>query len=422
MRGSRPPGGPVSALDSREVLRPGPGGFKQMLMNWGMAAIPFGFRLMRRFKPILSMGGTVITSRYDDVYEVFQNDALFAVPYKEKLDVIMGGEPFFLSMPDTPVYHAGVNAMRKAVRPEDVGARLAPECEAMAARIVAEAGGRLEVVDALVRRVTFDLLGDYFGVPPPPNGDLRVWGTRLFEFQFADGGNDPALRKEVDEIAPALRAHIDAEIARRRAAPAKDDVLGRCLALQAAGEPGFSDVEIRTALMGFIVGGPPQPPMVVPQALEQLLRRPDALAGAQKAARKDDDGLLAGYVFEAMRFDPLAPALPRVATADGTIAAGTTRARAVKPGRHVMASMASAMMDERQVPDPRGFDPHRVPPEFMHFGCGHHTCFGIHINKAILPGMLKPLLKRPNLRRAPGKAGHLTKQGAFSKALTVIYD
>ena len=413
----------MSALASSEVLRPGPGGLKQKLMNLAMAAMPFAFRLMRRFKPILGFGGTIVTSRYDDVYEVFQNDALFAVPYQEKLEIIMGGEPFFLSMPDTPAYHAGANAMRRVVRPEDVGASLAPACAAMAARIVDESGGRLEVVDALVRRVTFDLLGDYFGVPQPPNGDLRVWGTRLFEFQFADGGNDPALRAEVDEIAPALRAHIDGEIARRRAASGgKDDVLGRCLALQKEGEPGFSDVEIRTALMGFIVGGPPQPPMVVPQAMEQLLRRPDALAGAQAAARADDDGLLAGHVFEAMRFDPLAPALPRVATADGSIAAGTSRARAVKKGQSVLAAMASAMMDERQLSEPRRFDPTRRSPEFLHFGCGHHTCFGIHINKAILPGMLKPLLRRPNLRRAPGKAGHLSKRGPFSEALTVLYD
>jgi hypothetical protein len=41
--------------------------------------------------------------------------------------------------------------------------------------------------------------------------------------------------------------------------------------------------------MGFIVGGPPQPPMVVPQAMEQLLQRPKVLAEAQAAARADDD-------------------------------------------------------------------------------------------------------------------------------------
>ena len=178
------------------------------------------------------------------------------------------------------------------------------------------------MVDQLVRRVTFDYFAEYFGVTAPARGDLRVWATRLFEFQFADGGNDPSLRAEVDEIAPALRAHIDALIAARRAAPPGNDVLGRCLALQAAGEPGFSDAQIRTNIVGFIVGGPPQPPMVVPQALEQLLRRPKALAEAQAAARANDDDTLRAYVWEAMRFDPLAPGLPRTALRDVTLGAG----------------------------------------------------------------------------------------------------
>src|SRR4249920_3201580 len=99
--------------------------------------------------------------------------------------------------------------------------------------------------------------------------------------------------------------------------------------------PGFDNDHIRSSLMGFIVGGPPQPPMVVPQALEQLLRRPDALAGAQQAARDNDDKLLAGYFFEAMRFDPLAPFLPRVATRASTIAAGTPRAVSVPEGTKI---------------------------------------------------------------------------------------
>ena len=114
-------------------------------------------------------------------------------------------------------------------------------------------------------------------------------------------------------MAPALRNHIQGLIEKRRASSeVKDDVLGRCLIMQKEGAPGFDDGQIRSALMGFIVGGPPQPPMVVPQALEQLLRRPDSLAGAQRAARNNDDQLLAGFVFEAMRFDPLAPFLPQL--------------------------------------------------------------------------------------------------------------
>ena len=413
----------MNALSSTDVLRPNSSGFKQAMMTWGMERLPFVFRILRRLWPIPKIGNTIVATLYDDVREVFLNDADFGVPYQKKLEVLMDHQPFFLGMGDTPQYRADTAAMRKVMRPDDIPHRLAPQVEAMARRIVEEAGGRLEVVDKLVRRVTFDVLGEYFGVPNPLGGDIRVWGTRLFTFQFVDQGDDPALRAEVDQIAPALRAHIQSLIeARRAAGHGGDDVLGRCLAMQAAGEPGFSDDQIRTALMGFIVGGPPQPPMVVPQALEQLLRRPDALAGAQAAARAGDDALLSGYVFEAMRFDPLAPALPRVALRDTKIAQGTRRERAMPSGTTVLAAISSAMMDERRIEDPRGFNPHRLPHEYIHFGYSLHTCFGIHINKAILPLMLKPLLARPTLRRAYGRVGHLSKNGPFAEALHVEYD
>jgi cytochrome P450 len=294
--------------------------------------------------------------------------------------------------------------------------------EKLGQAIVTGAKGNLEVVDSLVRQITFDLYMDYFGIPNPPGGDLRVFATRLFEFQFADFGNDPALRAEVDKMALALRNHIDGLIEKRRASgEVIDDVLGRCLIMQTKGVPGFDDGQIRSAMMGFIVGGPPQPPMVVPQALEQLLRRPDALAGAQRAALDNDDKLLAGYVFEAMRFDPLAPFMPRVATKIATIAAGTSRAIEVPQGANVYVAFSSAMMDERRVPDPQTFNPRRLPHEYIHFGYGLHQCFGIHMNLVLLPLMLKALLKQPGLRRAPGPAGKLRKRGAFSDTLHVNY-
>ena len=411
----------MNALTSREVLRPGKKGLARWVEGAMFRAMPYAFAFFRRFRPVAKFGGMTLTSRYDDVKEVFATDSIFGTPYKPKLDVIMGGEPFFLGMGDTPLYHRDTDAMRTVVRPADLP-ELARKVEAMAEAIVAAAPGRIEVVDTLVRRVTFSVLGDYFGVPDPAGGDLRVWGTRLFEFQFADPKGDPALRAEVDQIAPALRAHIDGEIARRKAAPGKDDVLSRCLDQQKKGVPGFSDVEIRTNLMGFIVGGPPQPPMVVPQAMEQLLRRPDALAGAQAAARAGDDDLLWGYVVEAMRFDPLAPGLPRNVLADGVIARGTSHEAAVKAGDTVLAAFASAMMDPRRVRDPGRFDPHRPTGDYIHFGYNLHQCFGRHINRATLHLMLKPLLKRANLRRVPGAAGRLRKNGPFAESLILVFD
>ena len=74
------------------------------------------------------------------------------------------------------------------------------------------------------------------------------------------------------------------------------------------------------------------------------------------------------------------------------------------------------------MPEPRSFNPRRLPHEYIHFGYGLHQCFGIHMNMALLPLMLKPLLRRPQLRRAPGAAGRLRKRGIFADKLYVRYD
>ncbi|WP_026363138.1 cytochrome P450 [Methylopila sp. M107] len=411
----------MSALASKDVLRPGATGAKAALGAWAFSKYPLVFRALRRLWPIPHYKRTYAVTLYDDVREVYLSDDRFGVPYRDKLDVIMGGEPFFLGMDDPKAHDADVRAMRDVVLAPDIPNRLAPHVESAAEAIVATGNGKLEVVDQLVRRVTFDVYSDYLGVPTPDGYDLKVWATRLFEFQFADFGNDPDLRKEVDEIAPALRAHIDGEIAaRKQSGRTVDDVLGRCLALQPARPDEFSDVKIRTALMGFMVGGPPQPPMVVPQALEQLLLRPTELERAQLAARANDHAALAGVVFEAMRFDPLAPALPRVALGDQVIAKGTRRATDVPNGATVHVAFSSAMRDSRRVPAPETFDPARPANAFIHFGLGRHMCFGARMNEALLPLMLKPLLRRKNLRHAPG--GRLVKRGAFSDRLNVLFD
>ena len=301
----------MSALTSTNVLRPGPGGVKALLARQAMALIPFGMGLLRRFRPILALSNTYVVTLHDDVLEVFGNDAAFGVVYNDNLQVLTGGEPFFLGMSDSPDYRAQLQAMRRVVMASDLPA-LGDKAEALAEALVAASGGRVEVV-SLVRKVTFGVMALYFGVPAPEQGRLDVWATRLFEFQFAGSPDDKELRADVDEIGPAFRAHIDREIARRKAAPDEtDDVLGRCLKLQAAGEPGYSDVEIRTALLCMVVGGPPQPPIVMPQAMEQLVRRPDALADAHEAAVAGNDARLHDIVIEAMRFDPLAPGLRRI--------------------------------------------------------------------------------------------------------------
>lgn len=388
-------------------------------MGPALRAFPHVAALARRWAPT-GLGGLYTATRYDDVVEVFLADHAFAAPYAENLAVITGGEPFFLGMEDTPEYRTQLAAMRAVVRSQDL-VWLGNEAARRAEELMVQGQGEIDVV-RLTRRVTFDLLGSYFGIPEPANGHLDVWGCRLFEFQFTGSVSAAQWLAEADAFAAAFREHVDQTIAERKKHPHdRDDVLGRCLKRQQDQEPGYSDTQIRTALMCMVVGGPPQPPMVAPNTLDQLLRRPVWLEQAQNAAQADNDSRLHDIIFEAMRFDPLAPALKRTATRDYVLAEGTSRAKQVPKGKTVLVSFASAMLDPRRIPDPKRFDPNRLPGEYIHFGLGLHQCFGLAINHAILHRMLKPLLARPSLTRAPGARGRLRKVGAFADRMVLRY-
>ena len=127
-------------------------------------------------------------------------------------------------------------------------------------------------------------------------------------------------------------------------------------------------------------------------------------------------------MFEALRFQPISPILPREATQDYIIAEGTKRAHKVAKGDKVLAAIQSAMTDPRRVPWPKTFIPTRQDYVYMHFGLGLHECFGRHINRAMFPAICAPLLRRNNLRRVKGKAGRLSYKGFFPSSLTVAFD
>lgn len=407
--------------ERKPILRPGPGTIKQWVMNRLRAALPLIFSIFRRIWPIAKFGSVHVVTRHDDVREVLNTDAAFHVPYGKKLEVLMEGQTVFIGMPDSPAYRSQLGRLQSLAREGDM-ATLAAKAEQRAEAIVDSAGGTLEVVDTLFRTVTFDVLENYFGVTQPEIGDMRIWSTRMFEYQFL--GSDESLVEEIEWMAPAMLRHIEDILEERRSSEddSENDYLGRALAKQRQQEAGWDDLFIRTMLSALMIGGPPQPPMVLPQALEQLLRRPDALASAQRAARSDDEALTFGHVFEALRFDPISPILPREATSDYVIAKGTKRAHKVAKGDKVLAAIQSAMSDPRRINSPKHFIPTRQPYEYMHFGLGLHECFGRHINRAIFPAICAPLLRRHNLRRAHGSAGHLLFKGFFPASLTVTYD
>jgi cytochrome P450 len=376
------------------------------------------FAVLRKIKPILLMKNFALVTRFEDVQEVLSRDDVFQVVYGEKMRVITGGQNFFLGMQNSPEYARDVSHMRSVVRREDIPDRIAPFVQQTASSLVAAAGNQLDVVKQLSKIVPARWIADYFGCPPPSDEQLANWGTVIFQYLFTDLNNDPAVARAASEAAAEVRPWLDQTIAKRKKNRGpSDDVLGRCLDLQSIGVPGMDDICIRNNLLGLLVGAIPTTSKCCAQALDQLLQRPEELKGAQAAAAANDDALLGKYVFEALRFNPNNPGVFRIATEDYHLAKGSLHGKMIPKGIFVLAATQSAMFDGRIVEDPNDFRIDRPLYLDMHFGYGLHTCFGQYINRVQIPGILKPLLQRANLRRT----GPLTNEGPFPSSLRVTF-
>ena len=123
--------------------------------------------------------------------------------------------------------------------------------------------------------------------------ELAAWGSAIFRYLFTDLTNEPAVSKRQRQRPPRWGTRLDRTIADRKANPDENDnVLNRCLALQKAGVPGMDDLGVGCSLLGLLTGAIPTTSKCCTQALDELLKRPDALEGAHRAALADDDALL----------------------------------------------------------------------------------------------------------------------------------
>jgi cytochrome P450 len=383
------------------------------------------FALLRKLQPILVVRDLAVVTRYEDVQEVLARDAVFDVTYAEKMELITNGQNFFLGMRDTPRYTRDYSNMRIAVRREDIATIVGPTVDRTAQAIVAGAGGTLDIVKGLTRVVPARFVGTYFGTPGPSEEELIAWTSTLFQFLFFDQANDPALRARALTASAALNAYIDRTIAERKTKPRggdnAEDVLDRCLAYQRAGIPGMSDLDIRNNFIGLIIGAIPTTGSAAAFVVDALLDDPDQLAAACAAAKAGKEELVGAYVLEALRFNPMAPGIFRTANQDYTLGKGASRATSISAGTTVVAATQSAMFDSTRIDDPDTFRVDRPGYAYLHWSYGLHTCFGQYINAVQISKIVKALLLRDDLRRAPGDAGKLQKEGPYAGSLTVAF-
>lgn len=392
------------------------GGLKQAVGKWAADRLPWVLGVLRRVMPIVSLRRYAAVTRADDVREVLDDHHSFTVAlYAPKMEAITG--PFILGLDDTPLYRHDHAALRAAMRPEDLDG--IAETVLAAARDRVAAGGTVDVVSDVVDPTLDHAIATYFGTPGPDTATQVRWAKSLFRDIFLNLGGAPAVHAQALADAAQMRPHLDAQVDARRAALAAgedvpDDVLTRLLRAQGT-EPALHDVAIRHNFIGLITGWIPTVSKSFALALDELLRRPRELEGAQRAAREGDRRLVGAYVFEAMRFQPQAAGVLRKCAADRTVAADSRHARTIRAGTTILVATQSAMFDPAAVDAPREFRTDRPWDDYLHFGHGLHTCFGQAINRVQLPALGMAFLERPQLRRA----GRVKWDGPYPSSLRV---
>lgn len=416
------------------------------------------FARLRRHRPILVLGKGAIVTKYDDVQEVFARPDVFTVRmYPPRMETLTGRTP--LMMDDTPEYwhDAAALSMALPVEPVKLAAacphaaatpvslgeqaalqdverhndmeRLRREVNGIAEELVAEAApaGMIDAVRGLTNRVPVRLCAGWLGTPGVDEETQIYWARTLHTEMFFRAVPGAAIAPAAKAAAAAWRAQVEGLMARRRALMAAggavpDDVLGRLLAQQP--QTGLSDDRIRGNLVHMMVGFIPQMLKTAALALEELLRRPDALAGAQQAARDGNDPLLGAYVWEALRFNAHPMGMYRQCRpdVDYVLAKGTPRATRIRGGTMVFAALQSAMFDDDVLDQPLRFKLDRPWQHYLFFGLGQHRCLGEYVGRMAVPLVLKPLLRQRNLSTLRGPRGRMSWDGPWPDRFVVRFD
>ena len=394
------------------------------------AALRAVFEVLRRVSPVVVVGGKVaLVARHDDVVEVLERDEDFTVAELSATVMDRVNGPFILGMDRSEQYDREDAILEQCVRPGDLE-RIRAIVRQSASDLI-DAGrrdGRIDIVNGLARVTAVRVIGSFFGVPGPDEATMMRWMRTIFYETFLNVTRDPGVRRAGEESGREFHSYLHRLLALRQAQvraggeEAPDDFFTRMVRLQLGDDPErrLSDEGICRNIGGVVVGAVDTTSMATTHVVDQLLRRPEALAAAQAAA--GDAGAMVPFVLEALRFHPINPALARSAARDTVLAEGSSRERRIPQGCVVYPLLLSAMFDPLVFEDPDSFRVDRPASSYLHFGHGLHTCFGERINVVQMPETLSALLAAGAIRRAPGRAGNVVYDGPFPDRLLVDFD
>lgn len=360
---------------------------------------------------------TVIVTLDEDVREVLSQSKVFSTRfYRKKMDESVGK---FMLAHDHDSVNKEKSWMRSMLKREDLPLiRKMVREETQKAIDLSNVNGRIEVVNAIARKVPLEIVQQYFGLTGPDLRTMYRWSKYSQYSFFHNVVNKKHYEEKGLQVGKEMHAHLKKLITKKRADESylnEDTVLARLLKTNVPeGEMlDFYDGRVRTNLIGTLVGGVETTQAAIVQALEFMLKHPQILAKAQEALKAGNQDLFDRFVWEALRFRPVNTVVIRYAESDYVLAKDTSREYKVKKGQMVVAAVISAMFDERKILKPNNFRVDRpsiqsAETPYLHFGFGHHKCLGDHIAEVMVPEILKALIMLPEIRLIDAEIGRIS--------------
>lgn len=372
------------------------------------------FYFLQKRWPLINIGlaKIAIVSRHDLVVNVLNRDEDFTIKEINAKKMADQKGTFFLGMDrNNPQFNRERNYVRKATHKGDLD-RIRTYVRNHADSICKQMQPheKLDVVQTLNYNVLLGVLEDYFGVPAPVKSQMKRWQRTMFYDLFLNfTGNKEKHLAAVNsgkERTAWVRSLIDKS--KKNLAEGKtlnDNLLNRLIILQQQPEYLWVDDDIiRRNIGGLLTGLQETTSKAVVYALEELFKRPKELKGVIAAAKAYNMDVVKGYVYEALRFNPVQPGVLRFNETKQFIKGSGNKTYKIKGNRKIMALTSGAMFDPVTFPEPKKFKYNR-DSRYMNWGFALHECYGKYINSVTIPELVAAVLRLENVTNAKGNIG-----------------
>jgi hypothetical protein len=286
---------------------------------------------------------------------------------------------------DAPDHLRTRNLVNQAFTPRAVE-RMRTRIEEVVDELVTplEGANSTELIADFAAPLPVVVIAEMLGIPAADRERFRHWSDEVVRTL-----GDKTLEDErAGEIAnQELRAYF-AEIADKRRAEPRDDLLSALVAAEEAGDR-LTTGELLGTLVLLLVAGNETTTKLIGNAVVALLSNPDQLELLREEPKR-----IVGAVDELLRYDGPVQLTSRIVLEDRTF-----RGHLLRRGQQLVLLLAAANRDPEQYADPERLDVTRENVRHLAFGHGSHFCLGAQLARLEAGLALEALITRlPNLR------------------------